>query len=307
MRSPKTHKDSNARRNSRNQNFGGSTPTTGPKRKATLDPYVVDLSSSPALPRSRQTRQTSPCPMAEQIDVPAAIRYSKLRDFAKGYPKVFCFLAEESLAAEAAKKRSRKFRPALADMNAAPSDHQPGMLLSVHWPLQSPCHTLLPECTGLDQHDVLGNSRLPDDNVMPAPSCTFTLPMPSPSSELPPVIGCCPPSSAQVPQTFYSEWRTDEWKDKEHLWYAVVGECLSQYRHGKIILGALTTPGIKDPYDTMWRSVSTIFNAATGMETLPKHHSQYLARIAGVTVKVPILSHRLMCPASKVHLMSYVS
>eukprot|EP00798_Chlamydomonas_sp_ICE-L_P026163 gene26163-11890_t len=113
-------------------------------------------------------------------------------------------IAEESLAAEAAKKRSRRCRPSLADKNAAPSDRQPGMVPPVHWPLQSPCHTLLPECTGLDQHEVLGNLRLPDDNAMPAPSCTFTLPMPSPSSELPPLTGCCPPSSAPVPQPFYS-------------------------------------------------------------------------------------------------------
>eukprot|EP00798_Chlamydomonas_sp_ICE-L_P016702 gene16702-22966_t len=41
--------NTNARRNSRNQNFGGCTPTTGPKRKATLNPYVVDLSKLPCL------------------------------------------------------------------------------------------------------------------------------------------------------------------------------------------------------------------------------------------------------------------
>eukprot|EP00798_Chlamydomonas_sp_ICE-L_P030945 gene30945-36001_t len=75
-----THKDSNANDVIRATRISGGL----------LPPQA--LSSSPALPRSRQTRQTSPCPMADQIDVPAAIRYSKLRHFAKGYPKVFCFL-----------------------------------------------------------------------------------------------------------------------------------------------------------------------------------------------------------------------
>eukprot|EP00798_Chlamydomonas_sp_ICE-L_P009165 gene9165-16295_t len=107
--------------------------------------------------------------------------------------------------------------------------------------------------------------------------------MPSPASELTPDTGSCPPSpSSHMPQPFYSEWRTDKWKGNEHLWYTVVGECLSQYQNGHIILEALTAPGTKDLFDIMWRSVSTIFNASTGMQTLPEHHSHYLERISAV-------------------------
>eukprot|EP00798_Chlamydomonas_sp_ICE-L_P010417 gene10417-8367_t len=113
-----THKNTNARRKSCNHNFGGSTPNTGPKRKATFDPSVVDLSSSPALQGgSRPTRQTSPCPMAEQIVEPAALQYSQLRDFGKGYPKTF-YNSSDKTAVNAATHFATMLAPCSGIKNA---------------------------------------------------------------------------------------------------------------------------------------------------------------------------------------------
>eukprot|EP00798_Chlamydomonas_sp_ICE-L_P029179 gene29179-32402_t len=77
-----------------------------------------------------------------------------------------------------------------------------------------------------------------------------------------------------VTSTVVNEPSSSAWVDKEHLWYALVGECLSSYRGGHIVLEALAQCDLGARTCILWRSVATVFNALKGLQTLPKQHKQ---------------------------------